>query len=265
MKVAFRVLALVCAVVLPVLITGCSSKLTRKEVQQEVDKIKRIQLQEKVAQFHLQTAPPELVREEPNIPGFKIADEDFPPRDLYFPIGEQTRSDLNHLVEPLLRLGYLSVKESESGNSHSKIVSFSDKAGRHETYSFGNSYSSGFLCYPAPDFHQCDLPFLLDRETDWTRYKITGIVQDQTHAKVDILIPWKLSAFAIELRPYAAELKGRPDYDTYPNFYGWAHYLNEHGTSGESAATILFQKFDDGWRIVDKDGNSLKEYLTKKS
>jgi hypothetical protein len=144
-------------------------------------------------------------------------------------------------------------------------VSFTDKAGTRKAYDFGIlSYSTGFSCYPAPDFHQCDLPFFLDSDVDWTQYRITGIVQDQTQAKVNILIPWKMSKFAMELRPYAVEFAKNPAYDKVECFCAWAHYLNSHPLSGESAATIRFQKFDDGWRIVDENGNSLKEYETKK-
>jgi hypothetical protein len=102
-------------------------------------------------------------------------------------------------------------------------------------------------------------------------YKITGIVQDEVHAKVNILIPWKVTKFGLELRPYAIDVQRREvklgiksDYVIYPTLYSWEHLLNSHGDSGMSPATILFQKFDDGWRIVNVDGKSEKDYSVEK-
>ena len=50
------------------------------------------------------------------------------------------------------------------------------------------------------------------------------------------------------------------DYPRYEVLYPWEHTLNSHAESGNSPATILFQKFDDGWRIVDENGKSEKDF-----
>jgi hypothetical protein len=106
------------------------------------------------------------------------------------------------------------------------------------------------------------IPQLLESAKD---YKNTGIVQDETQAKVNVLTPWKLTEFGLELKPYAAvqaneEKFKESSYDPYWGLYPWEHFLNSHAASGESPATILFQKFDDGWRIVDEAGKSEKDF-----
>ena len=127
-------------------------------------------------------------------------------------------------------------------------------------------YSAGFNCFPPPKYALCLLPRLV--EIDKKGYTITGIVQDPTHAKVNILIPWKLTPIAKELKPYAKELSDKADrqgnntpYDRYQTIYPWEHLLNSHEMSGAFPAEILFQKFDDGWRIVDEQGQSEKDFV----
>ena len=68
---------------------------------------------------------------------------------------------------------------------------------------------------------------------------------------------------ALDLKPFAQALVNG-DYESgyykYPALYGWEQFLNSHSESGNSPATILFKKFDDGWRIVDETGKSEKDF-----
>jgi hypothetical protein len=96
-------------------------------------------------------------------------------------------------------------------------------------------------------------------------YTVTGIVQDETHAKVNILIHLKLTTFALELHAASVQdgeskLRRKSDYKDYPRLYPWESFSNSHAKSGGSPATILFQKYDDGWRIVDETGKSEKDF-----
>ena len=148
--------------------------------------------------------------------------------------------------------------------ARSRTVSATTKMGGFTDTGHSKSSSIGFHCYPPPNFEQCNLPPLLD--VDEKHFTITGVVQDGPRAKVNILIPWKLTQFAKELQPYAQKVKEDSEklgmeapYNLYPTLYGWAHFLNSHGASGASSATILFQKFDDGWRIVNEQGKSERD------
>jgi len=108
--------------------------------------------------------------------------------------------------------------------------------------------NAGFECYGDSRL-QCNLPPLIEAQEN--AYEITGISQDEVRAKVNILIPWKLTPLAIELKPYAST------HGTYEEY--WEKALLYHAESGKSPTTILFQKFDDGWRIVDENGKSEKD------
>ena len=147
---------------------------------------------------------------------------------------------------------------------HSRTVRLTSNAGAATNSGSSLDYASGFSCYPPPTFKQCNLPAIIEQGKD---YKITGIVQDESHARVNLLISWNLTKFGLELKPYAAAVAAREQnlgdksaYIQFTSLYGWEHLLNSHAESGYSPAAVLFQKFDDGWRIVDENGKSEKDF-----
>ena len=72
------------------------------------------------------------------------------------------------------------------------------------------------------------------------------------------------------MKPSAGEVRKEEatlpdsDYYTYADAYSWEHFLDSRPDSGWGAAVIKFQKFDDGWRIVDSTGQSEKEFAAGK-
>lgn len=189
----------------------------------------------------------------------------------------QSPGNMEYTYEALRDSGYITIKEggpvaetvagSQITYDHSRTIRLTSKVGTViDANDSRKLYSTGFSCYPAPDFHQCDMPPLI--QIDGTHFIVTGIVQpDESHAKVNISIPWKLTGFGKELQPFAKNVAQREDklgtnssFYTYASLYAWEHFLNRVSDSGSSSATILFQKFDDGWRIVDDKGKSEKDF-----
>lgn len=251
----------VIALILVLACTGCS-KLTRREATNQIDAMMKP---------HPTGAGKAVNPAGGYVPGFSLSANDrFQMLGVYISFGRTDQS--NALETALVKMGYVTVKDGGPGlidngaigrdgylpqyrhADSTHIVSLTEKAGNPTVSTLGVTYPVGFMCYDAPNPTQCDLPPFIERVDKG--YQITGITQDEVHAKVNITIPWKLTPFAIELKPYAAALDtSKPDY----TMAEWAKYLNAHASSGGSPATILFQKFDDGWRIVDEQGRSEKD------
>ncbi len=270
-----RTAVIICALPLMFMALGCSGKLSRREAKHQID-----------AMMKPHPVGPQKVMVPGAAPGFGLADADNEGLPSSFQldshkeygnlVSEQAQkppSDEDYLLDALSKMGYVTVQEEGPKDivfagtalhySHSRTVRLTQKVGNVAKTGYSEDYSSGFSCYPSPDFAQCNLPPLLETGKDYT---ITGIVQDETHAKVNILIPWKLTKFGLELQPYAASVRANEDklkesdYYLYSVLYPWEHFLNSHASSGGSPATVLFQKFDDGWRIVDENGKSEKDW-----
>jgi hypothetical protein len=238
---------------------GCSSKLTRREATHQINAAMK--------------PHPVGVKKQTSsagyVPGFVLASDDREPEfGLYISFGRTDRQP-DALEAALVNMRYLAIKDEGPGlidngsigsdgylpkyrhANSTRLITMTEKAGKPTTSAHDVLYPLGFECYEAPNPTQCNLPALIERVDGG--YQITGITQDEAHAKVNILIPWKLTAFAMELKPYARALDTRkPDY----MMAEWAKYLNAHAPTGSSPAAILFQKFDDGWRIVDEQGHS---------
>jgi hypothetical protein len=193
-----------------VLFTGCSSKLSRGHAQRDIDAMLKMG----------PTGPKGSFPE--NIPGFNLASNDTEPVSSYIHVGDHVGYfdskpvGEDYLREALVKMGYLTVTEGggpvsekiilggKIDHPHSRSVHFTDKAGT-SIIDKTKQYSSGFDCYPPPEYGQCNIPSLID--VDWQHYAITGIVQDEIHAKVNILIPVRLTPFALELKPFAKSLQ----------------------------------------------------------
>jgi len=253
---------------------GCSGKLSRSQAKRMIS--------DKVSPNFVQ--PARGVGSEP-VPGFTLPQDDYDSEAIfhveehkeYGPLTfqkDESPDEEDYLDTALARLGYISLQENgpmsrvSSGikldYSHSRTVQLTNQIGSIKNTGYSREYSSGFSCYPAPQFDQCNTPPLIEMLGSFT---ITGIVQDEIHAQVNILIDWRLTAFGLQLKPFAAQVAESEKrfgddskYESYPALYSWAHFLNEHPNSGSSPAKILFQKFDDGWRIVDSNGKSEKDY-----
>jgi hypothetical protein len=228
------------------LATGCSSKLTRSEVTHKIN-AKLKQLSPRSGLFVTKLM----------IPGYGLPDGDL--ADVYFTMGRQATDSGLSLESALAKLGYVTIQDGGPGEipifsikhhfDSTRIVTLTGRVGKvvkkDEHY---ESYESGFECHPDPYPPQCTLP-LVEMGND---FEITGITQDEIHAKVDILIPWKLTPLALALKPLAKADESKPNVLGDP----WQRVLNSRSESGSSEATIFFQKFDDGWRITDVNGNS---------
>jgi hypothetical protein len=253
---------------------GCSGKLSRHEATHQID-----------AMMKPHPVGSKKVMSPGGVPGFQIEDHGAVPSsfslvehkeygNLTFQGEPKAPSPEDYILNALSGLGYVSVQEegpkkalvagSALSYSHSRTVRLTQKVGTATKTGYSVDYDSGFSCYPEPNPTQCSLPTLIDMGKD---YQITGIVQDDTHAKVNILISWKLTRIGLELKPYALAVETNEDklgierdYYTYAALYAWEHFLNAHSASGSSPATILFQKFDDGWRIVDEGGKSERDF-----
>jgi hypothetical protein len=271
--------AAISLILLPTLLlsVGCSSKLSRRQAERQIDAMMK---PHPVGQQKKVMSPG-------GVPGFYIDEtKDVMPSsflldthkeygDLVSSSLHKSRSSDDNLLYALNDLGYVNVQEegpktvfvygTPLSYAHSRSVRLTEKVGAPKGTGYSQEYASGFSCYPPPNFTQCSIPPLIEMGHD---YKITGIVQDDTHAKVNILIPWKLTALGLALQPYAKSIEvsenkldaGKSDYYDYPALYAWEHLLNSHTGAGNGPATILFQKFDDGWRIVDENGKSEKDF-----
>ena len=202
-----------CLCLITCLVSGCSDgKLSRREAAHLIDAMQRPH----------PVGPKKVMRS--GVPGFTLASDD-KIGTATFHLNEHkeyggtsnkanewksTDSETN-LVEALTRMGYVTVQEDGPKTVefqgvplhylHSRTVRLAAKAGTAKETGYSKDYSSGISCYPEPDFLQCNTPELGEMGEGYT---ITGIVQDETHAKVNLLIPWKLTAFGKELKPYAA-------------------------------------------------------------
>jgi hypothetical protein len=231
-------------------LSGCSNKLTRSQAEKMIQ-----------AKIPIGFAQPESLAsaslDEP-VPGYSLPEDDYASAGIFHlqkANGFDDQSDdENSLDLALAQIGYVTY---ESGGpvtseyegtkipySHSRTVQFTTKVGPMQDDD-SHYYSSGFHCYPPPLFTQCETPPLIETLGS---FKVTGITQDESRAKVDILIDWKLTDFGSQLKPFATNPSGEA-----PN---WAQFLDAHNLTGSSPATILFQRYDDGWRIVDANGNS---------
>jgi len=182
----------------------------------------------------------------------------------------------DYTYEALAQLGYITVQPSgpltvkydqSPSSTHfdkSRVVNFTPRA-EVGTDSTKMTSDNVFYCYAKnTNGSQCNLPaFTVEHPA---QFKITGIVQDDaTHAKVRVLIPWELTPFAKELKPIAARVdKQRLSVlgtDYYKDFItdSWPATLSRSADSGAYPATVLFQRYDDGWRIVDSNGQSVKD------
>jgi len=275
-------LALFMALFCFVLVTGCSSKLSRREAMRQIDDMRqphpfgsnKIMLPGKVPGF-------ELPKEDTVASStFELAEhkEYSELATNHDSVSAKSPSNNEYIIETLNKLGYITVQEEGPKTvyfygtalkyAHSRTIRLTGKMGSSKDTGYSRDFASGFNCYPPPDYHQCNMPPLIVMGQD---YKVTGIVQDETHAKVNILIPWKLTTLGSELKPYALDIRKREDslgfnsdYYNYSELYSWEHLLNNHDDSGMSPAVILFQKFDDGWRIVDANGKSEKDFASGK-
>lgn len=269
-----RIAVIICTLPLMFMSLGCTSKLSRTEAKHQID-----------VMLNPHPVGPKKRMSRGGVPGFELANDDTEGLPASFQldnhkeygnlVSDQTPKspdDEDYLLDTLNKMGYVTVQEEGPKSiiyggttlnyAHSRTVRLTQKVGTAVTKGDSQDYAVGLSCFPAPTFAQCSLPPLIESGKDYT---ITGIVQDETHAKVNILIPWKLTKFGLELKPYAASVQANEDnqkesgYYLYPALYPWEHFLNSHAASGGSTATILFQKFDDGWRIVDENGNSEKD------
>ena len=256
--------------------SGCSvGKLSRREASHKIDAMLKPHpvghekiLTSGVPGFSLSSGD----HQEP--PFFHVTEHEPYDKVAFEQNEKDSPNDEDYIVDALDKMGYISVQEEGPKTmisygtplpySHSRTVRFTDRVGTVTATGYSKDYSSGFSCYPKPDFAQCNLPALIEMGSG---YQVTGIVQDETHAKVNLLIPWKLTTFGLQLKPYAASIQAQEaklgensGYSRYSDLYGWEHFLNSHAESGESPAMVLFQKFDDGWRIVDEDGKSEKDF-----
>ena len=225
---------------------GCSGKLTRGEVKHQIDsKLKKLPPDSSEFMTSLE------------VPGFRLHESDHSSE--YFTLGRQATHDGLSLENALAKLGYITIEDGGSGDipvfstkqhfDSTRIVTLTAKVGEAVTKTGDRKFfQTGFECQTEPYPPQCDL-LLVAMGKD---YEITGITQDALHAIVKIRIPWKLTPLALELKPLAERDAGVPlsPYDT------WQKFLNSRPAAGGSEATIFFQKFDDGWRIVGENGNS---------
>lgn len=225
--------------------TGCSSKLTRSEARRKIDAMMK---------------SPQAGSPEGTVPGYELHDGDVD--EAFLGLGRVDAGLDMPFNSALAKLGYITLKDAGPADFlvgtvtlHSNktvIVSLTNRVGKvvGKTPYTGNSvYQNGFEC-PAEPQPLCRFP-LVEIGRD---YQITGIIQDEIHAKVNIQIPWKLTQLALELKPYAEsdENENKPLY----KYELWAKFLNSRSASGSDPATILFQKFDDGWRISGENGNN---------
>jgi hypothetical protein len=256
---------------------GCSSKLMRREAKHQIDAM----LKPRAVGTEKQIVPG-------GVPGFDIGEmhsdtttftlDDHKEYGNVIGLSHMPRvpDSEGFLLNALSRLGYVTIEQdgpkvvmAEGSPWHyaqSRTVRLTPKVGTARITLGGVEYSTGFTCHPVPP-NFCALPPLA--EADEEQYEITGISQDDIHARVSLSIPWKLTQLGRELKPFAEQVEKEAvddapmdnnAYNDYPALYDWEHFLNSHADAGSSPATVLFQKFDDGWRIVDENGKSEKDF-----
>ncbi len=268
MKRLFLFSLLLSMVILP---TGCSSKLSRRQAEKQINEM-----------LKPHEVGPKKLKVAGGVPGFSLPSDESPGLMMGIFHFEQHKgfdnssSDMSerNLAYALASLGYVQAKDdgptteifngTKLSYPHSLTVVPGPKLGPVTSTDYSRHFASGFQCYPAPRFDQCQPPPFIEVGKD--DFKITGIVQDETHAKVNVLIPWKLTPLAVALKPFAADVEKHADTDSdyyrYAALFAWEHFLNAHAATGSSPAVILFQKFDDGWRIVDENGKSEKDFAS---
>jgi hypothetical protein len=188
---------------------GCSSKLSRREAAHQID-----------AMMKPHPVGPKKVMSPGGVPGFQLASEDEEDSDSVFQIadhevygdlvtdnGTRSPNDEDYLVNALGKMGYVTVaEEGPKGKlvggitlhyAHSRSVHLTQKVGAVTMTGYSKNYESGLSCYPPPEFSQCNAPPLVEIGKDYT---ITGIVQNETQGRVNVLIPWKLTRFGMDLR-----------------------------------------------------------------
>ncbi len=241
------------------MLQGCSSHLSRHEAGTKIDAMMRNQ---PVGEYKIYTI-------SGNVPTYGLPSSEF--NDESIDIGRiGIDPDLPEfgvsLLNALAKVGYLTIKDAGPGDAahHSetkhydstRLIDLTSKIGRIVAKTKDNeTYDTGFVCFPVPNPHACVLPDFIDREL---KYDITGITEDGIHAKVNLLMDWKLSRIALELKPYARPSEGETERRYHLD--SWEEFLNSHPVAGSTQATILFQRFDDGWRIVDENGKSEKDF-----
>jgi len=244
-----RLALTLCLLPLLCMAAGCSNKLTRREAARKIDAMMKPH----------PAGSQQIMSPGGNVPGYELPDSY---RSTALLRLGRIGADLEMPLESaLLKLGYITLQDAGPADllegavtmhwNKTVIVSLTDKVGkvvgRTPNTENGATYQNGFEC-PTEPRPVCSLP-LVEIGRD---FQITGIIQDQIHAKVNILIPWKLTQLGLDLKPYAKSDENKPLYD----FELWEKFLNSHSASGSDPATILFQKYDDGWRIVDMNGSS---------
>ena len=233
---------------------GCSGKLTRNGARRKIDNMMKAQ----------PTDENRLLKSIGEAPDYGLPAKDFSYNS--FDLGRQgvDPDSPDSLENALAQLGYIAIQDSGPGDltrasvtrhfDATRIVRLTPRMGNVVNKTdHDETYQTGFTCYPEPTPKICDLPDLLEKDRD---YQITGIAEEGTHAKVNIVIFWKLSPLALELKRFVEPHKDQAG----PLLSeSWDTFLSSHSSSGSTRATILFQKFDDGWRIVDEHGRSEKD------
>ena len=103
--------------------------------------------------------------------------------NLSFEKDERPSSD-GYLIQALGKLGYATVQEEGPHSiwyngdkldyAHSRTVHLAGRARYVKDSSYDKDYSSGFHCFPPPDFDLCNLPAFL--KEDESKFTVTGIV-----------------------------------------------------------------------------------------
>jgi hypothetical protein len=205
-RIALILFALVPIVCLSV---DCSSKLSRNEAKHQIDAM----MKPHPLGIKMVVAPGGYV------PGLTLPSDDHESiLGQFFPVG-RTDGQPEAIEDALAKLGYITIQDGGPGlvdqgafgrayglqyrhADSTRVISLTEKIGKPTAVK--GWYSAGFQCYEEPNPTLCNLPVSIEAaEKD---YQITGITQDDVHAKVNILIPWKLTQFAVGLKPFAAAL-----------------------------------------------------------
>jgi hypothetical protein len=176
-----------------------------------------------------------------DVPGYRVLPV---PLVGLFSLGPQESSSISPLEAALVNLGYIKIDDHVRKNKNAPnigTVSLTEKVGAviREARGAMNevTYQNGFKCLSDPSIPSFETQCFLSLVEVGHDYQITGITQEGIHARVEIVIPWKLTKLGLDLKAYARLNKDLPDFD------GCA-------ASGTGSAVILFQKYDDGWRII---------------
>jgi len=79
---------------------------------------------------------------------------------------------------------------------------------------------------------------------------VSGVLEDGVHAKADISVKWKVTPLGLALRKEAVQLK-LSDLGTQVLVGDDLARLPVNATEYRTYRTILFDKYDDGWKIHD--------------